>query len=101
MTTTLVRGPQADRSIFAGTMVDMTWVEVERAADRGGHGDRRAEGGAGAAGGTWGEAPDLMVMLAWMDPRPLVLRQAHRVDGNAMTSGMRRSRRSEIRRLRL
>lgn len=34
MTTTLVRGPQGDRSIFAGTMVDMTWVEVERSAQR-------------------------------------------------------------------
>lgn len=34
-TTALLRGPQTDRSIFAGTMVDMTWVEVERAA-RGG-----------------------------------------------------------------
>ncbi len=28
-------GPQADRSIFAGTMVDLTWPEVEDAARRG------------------------------------------------------------------
>lgn len=28
----LVRGPQTDRSVFAGTMVDLPWPEVERAA---------------------------------------------------------------------
>lgn len=28
-------GPQADRSIFAGTMVDLTWPEVEESARRG------------------------------------------------------------------
>jgi creatinine amidohydrolase len=33
--TTLTRGPQADRSIFAGTMVDLPWPEVERAAKAG------------------------------------------------------------------
>lgn len=33
--TTLARGPQDDRSIFSGTMADMTWVDVERAAKRG------------------------------------------------------------------
>ncbi len=31
----LAFGPQTDRSIFAGTMVDMTWPEVDEAARRG------------------------------------------------------------------